>query len=229
MASDSYLPALRFSALTRFFDPFIRMALPEQRFKQRLIEQVTLEPRQRILDLGCGTGTLAVLVESAQPAAEVIGLDADPEILAQARSKAEAAGAEVRFDQGLSTELPYEDGSLDRVLSTLFFHHLTGDEKRRTADEIARVLRPWGELHVADWGAPADPLMRVLFTGVRIFDGFERTRENAAGALPRIFEQAGLAQAMETDRMRTAFGTLSLYSARKPPDRSPTRSEESEL
>jgi SAM-dependent methyltransferase len=216
LSEDRYIPALRFRALTRFFDPFIRVAMPERRFKQRLVEQAAPEPGQRVLDVGCGTGTLALLVESTQPGVEVIGLDADPEILERARGKAEAAGAGVRFDRGLSTELPYEDGSFDLVLSTLFFHHLTGADKRRTASEIARVLRPRGELHVADYGRPQDPLMRVLFGSVRLVDGLEQTRDNAAGALPRIFEQGGLEGAAETERMRTALGTLALLRARKP-------------
>jgi ubiquinone/menaquinone biosynthesis C-methylase UbiE len=216
MAGDrAYLPGLRFRSLTRFYDPLIRLAMPERRFKQRLLEQAAPRAGQRILDLGCGTGTLAIQVRSAQPEAEVVGLDADQEMLAQARIKADAAGVAVRFDQGLSTELPYEDESFDLVLSTLFFHHLTGADKRRTAAEIARVLRPGGALHAADWGRPADPLMRALFIGVRLFDGFEPTRENIAGALPRIFEQGGLKRATETDRFRTAFGTLALYRGTK--------------
>jgi ubiquinone/menaquinone biosynthesis C-methylase UbiE len=214
---ERYLPALRFRALTRFFDPLISRGLPERRFKHRLLEQAAPDPGQRLLDLGCGTGTLAIMAQAAQPEAAVFGLDADPEILALARGKAEAAGAKVRFDEGLATELPYEDRSFDHVFSTLFFHHLTGADKRQTAGEIARVLRPAGELHVADWGRPSDPLMWALFVGsVRLFDGFERTRDNAAGVLPQIFQQEGLEQAAETDRMRTAFGTLVLYRARKP-------------
>ena len=222
MTRERYLPALRFPALTRFFDPLVRYGVREGRFKQRLLEQAAVERGQRILDLGCGTGTLAIMVKAAQPQAEVVGLDADPEILALARSKAEAAGAEVRFDEGLSTELPYEDESFDRVLSTLFFHHLTGLDKRRTAGEMARVLLPGGELHVADWGRPTDPLMWIAFAGVRLFDGLERTRDNAAGTLPRIFEQGGLEQAAETSRLRTVFGTLALFLARKRLDHAPT-------
>jgi ubiquinone/menaquinone biosynthesis C-methylase UbiE len=217
MTRDRYLPALRFPALTRFFDPLISRALPERRFKQRLLEQATLSPGQRVLDLGCGTGTLAIMVKAAHPGADVVGLDADPEILALAESKAKAAEAEVRFDEGLSTELPYEDESFDRVLSTLFFHHLTGPDKRRTAAEVARVLRPRGELHIADWGRPSDRLMWAAQLGtVRLFDGFERTRDNAAGALPAIFEAGGLTGASETGRLRTAFGPLALYSAQRP-------------
>ncbi|HZA90506.1 MAG TPA: methyltransferase domain-containing protein [Solirubrobacterales bacterium] len=216
MSSERYLPALRFPGLTRFFDPFIRLAMPERRFKQRLLEQAAPKPGQRVLDLGCGTGTLAIMVKGAEPAAEVVGLDADPEILERARAKAEGAGVEVQLDRGFSTELPYEEGSFDLVLSTLFFHHLTGADKRRTAEETARVLRAGGEVHVADYGRPADPLMRALVSSVRLVDGLERTRDNVAGALPQIFEQGGLERTTETDRMRTPLGTLALYRARKP-------------
>ena len=214
MSQDRYLPALRFPALTRVYDPLIRLTTRESLFKRRLVEQAAPGPGQRVLDLGCGTGTLALLVKERQPAAEVVGLDADPEMLDQARSKAERAGVELRLDEGFSTELPYPDSSFDRVLSTLFFHHLDPESKRRTAREIARVLDKGGELHVADWGRPSDPLMAAAFLGVRLFDGFENTRENARGELPAIFEQAGLGDAEQTWRMRTVFGTLALYRAR---------------
>jgi len=211
-----YLPALRFRALTALFDPVVRLTLREREFKNRLLNQADPRSGQRILDLGSGTGTLAILVKERVPEAEVVGLDADPEILDRARAKAAEAEVEVEFDRALSTELPYADESFDLVLSTLFFHHLTSADKRRTVPEIARVLRPGGELHVADMGRPRDPLMWVLFGSVRLFDGIERTRDNAAGALPEIFEGGGLEQATETDRLRTAFGTLALYRARRP-------------
>ena len=122
---------------------------------------------------------------------------------------------ELRLDEGFSTALPYPDGNFDLVLSTLFFHHLKPEAKRRTAREISRVLRAGGELHVADWGRASDPVMAVAFLGVRLFDGFENTRENARGELPVIFEGEGLEDAQQTDRLRTSFGTLALYRARR--------------
>jgi ubiquinone/menaquinone biosynthesis C-methylase UbiE len=215
-SESRYVPALRFRFLTRLYDPTVRVATRENEFKHRLLDQAGIEPGHRVLDLGCGTGTLAAMAKGRVPGAELVGLDGDPEVLARAREKTESEGLEVRFDEGLSTELPYEDSSFDRVLSTLFFHHLTGSDKRRTATELERVLRPGGELHVADLGRPADPLMHALVWQVRLFDGLEQTRDNVAGSLPAIFTEAGLTEARERDRLRTPIGTISLYSASQP-------------
>ena len=212
-ADGGYLPALRFRFLTRLYDPAIRLTTREARFKGMLIEQAELRPGQRVLDLGCGTGTLAIEVKRHEPEADVSGLDADPEMLEQAECKADAAGVALELTEGYSTELPYEDASFDRVVSTLFFHHLDPAPKRQTAREIARVLRPGGELHVADWGPPSDPVMSLAFLGIRALDGFSNTEDNQRGALPAIFAAAGISPALETDRLRTPFGTLALYRA----------------
>jgi ubiquinone/menaquinone biosynthesis C-methylase UbiE len=211
-----YIPALRFHALTRFYDPAVRWTTREGTFKRRLLEQAAIGPGDTVLDLGCGTGTLALLIKQSEPDARVFGLDADPEILARARAKAAAEGREIVFDEGFSSRLPYEDQSFDAVVSTLFFHHLAPEVKRQTAAELARVLRPGGALHVADWGRPSDPLMRALSFSIPLLDGFEPTRDNLSGALPGIFEAAGLAAARETGRLRTAFGTLAVYRAERP-------------
>ena len=216
MSDSGYLPALRFKRLTPYFDRVVRAPLRETRLKQSLIDQVALEPGESVLDLGAGTGTLAIRLKQRQPAARVVGLDADPEILALARSKAAEAGVEIELVEGMSNHLPFEDGSFDKVVSTLFFHHLDGDGKRATLTEVARVLRPGGELHVGDFGPPADPLQAALFTPVRVFDGFEVTRANRRGELPDLFAQAGISDARVEDRLRTGLGTLELLSARRP-------------
>ena len=210
---SNYVAALRFPALNRAFDPVVRLTMRETRFKRELLDQAALKPGHRVLDLGSGTGTLAILAKRAVPDAKVIGLDGDPQILQRARAKAQAAEVEVRFDHGYSTELPYGAGSFDRVLSTLFFHHLSTEDKRRTAGEIARVLRPGGELHVADFTRPRDPLMALAFLAVRLFDGLERTGANARGELGALFSEAGLQAVTESGWLRTAFGTLGFLRA----------------
>ena len=213
--SGGYLPALRFRALTRLYDPIIGLGTRELHFKRALIEQAAIEPGHRVLDLGCGTGTLAIELKREEPGAELVGLDADPEMLDQARAKAEREGVELELTEGFSNELPYEDASFDRVLSTLFFHHLDPGPKRETAREIARVLRPGGQLHVADLGPPSDPVMWVAFLGLRLFDGFSNTEDNYRGELPAIFEAGGLKNAHATDRLRTVAGSLVLYRAER--------------
>lgn len=215
MSAGSYIPALRIRALTRFYDPVVALTTREREFKQRLIDQLGPAPGQRILDLGCGTGTLALLVKERQPEAAVAGLDADPEMLWRAGEKAAAAGVEVELSEGRSDAMPYGDGSFDAVVSTLFFHHLSRPVRDATVAEILRVLVPGGELHVADWGRPADPLMRLAGLAVRTLDGFEPTADNFAGRLPEVFAAAGFEDVRTRDRMRTAFGTLAFHSARK--------------
>jgi ubiquinone/menaquinone biosynthesis C-methylase UbiE len=214
--ANRYLPALRWRALTPLFDGAVRVTARETTMKRRLLDQADVTPGESVLDLGAGTGTLAVWLKQEVPAARVTGLDADPDVLSRARRKAADARCEIDFVEGFSTDLPFAADSFDAVLSSLFFHHLTGPDKRRTLAEVQRVLKPGGSLHVADWGKPGDPLMAVLFLAVRAFDGFDVTADNARGALPALFEGAGLENARERRRLRTTLGTIALFSARRP-------------
>src|SRR4029079_2849071 len=141
-----FIPALRFRALTRFYDPVVALTVRERNFKSRLIAQAELDGPLDVLDLACGTGTLTLRAKRAAPQIRITGIDADPEVLARAEAKARGAG--IIFDEGLSTDLPYPDDAFDRVISSLFFHHLEDDEKRRTLREVVRVLRPGGRLDV---------------------------------------------------------------------------------
>jgi 2-polyprenyl-3-methyl-5-hydroxy-6-metoxy-1,4-benzoquinol methylase len=210
----NFIPALRFGALTRFFDPVAALTTRESHFKERVLDRAGVQNGQRVLDLGCGTGTLALEVLERAPGARVIGADADPAILERARAKAKKQGAEVEFDEALSTALPSGSEGFDVVLSTLVFHHLSDEAKRGSADEIKRVIRPGGRVVVADWGRPQDPLMRAAFLPVQLLDGFATTGGNVAGALPGVLAGAGLDHVEVTDRIRTPLGTIEVVSAR---------------
>jgi ubiquinone/menaquinone biosynthesis C-methylase UbiE len=206
-----YIPALRFRSLTRFYDAVLNTVLKEERFKRRLVEQASIEPGHRVLDLGSGTGTLTVMLKQAQPLAEVLGLDGDPEVLEIAGRKAAAAGLEVEFRQGMADAPPFEAGRFDRVVSSLVFHHLTTDQKQRALEQARRLLQPGGEIHIADWGKAQNLLMRVLFLGVQLLDGFETTKDNVQGRLPDLIRAAGFKGVEETHHEMTLLGTLSLY------------------
>lgn len=86
---NSYIPALGYRWLTRFYDPVVRVTTREATFKEALLQQANLQDGYRILDLGCGTGTLAMMAKRTRPNVEVFGLDADPEALKLARTKLE--------------------------------------------------------------------------------------------------------------------------------------------
>jgi ubiquinone/menaquinone biosynthesis C-methylase UbiE len=208
-----YIHALRFSALTALYDPVVALTTREREFKQQLVDGVPLKARQKVLDVGCGTGTLACMLAQAEPKAKVHGLDGDQEILRRARDKAAAHQLKIRFTHGLSFALPYPDGHFDQVLSSLFFHHLRRDDKLKTLREIRRVLKPGGGLHVADWGQAQDPLMRGLFLGIQFLDGFASTADNVAGRLPGLISQAGFARVEVETRLRTLFGSMEIIRA----------------
>lgn len=212
-----FIPALRFDRLTPLFDVVAAVAVRDHAIKQRVLTHAAITSDEQVLDVGCGTGTLAVAAARTAAGVRVTGLDADASILARARKKAAAAGLEIRFDEGRSTALPYADASFDLVLSTLFFHHLPDDAKRTTATELARVLRPGGRLVVGDLGRPQDPLMRlaVLLT-VQLLDGFATTALNVRGGLPDVLAGTDLRALAIRDRVRTPTGSYEIITATRP-------------
>jgi ubiquinone/menaquinone biosynthesis C-methylase UbiE len=211
-----YVPALGFRWLTPAYDAIVRYTTREATFKSALLDQADLRGGQRVLDLACGTGTLTVAAKQRAPGADIVGLDGDPDVLQRAVAKARRADVRIRFDRGLSFALPYQSGAFDRVVCSLFFHHLQRADKQRTFAEIVRVLQPGAELHVADWGQAANPLMRAAFVSIQLLDGFSNTADNVRGALPGLMSDAGLEGVAQTRVFSTIWGTLSLYRAAKP-------------
>lgn len=214
---EDFMPALRFGSLTRLFDPVVAATTRERAFKRQVIELADIREGEAVLDLGCGTGTLALMAYEDEPGAEIVGLDADTEILATARDKAATRGARIEFDAGMSVEMPYGDARFDVALSTLFFHHLSDSDKRGTAAEVLRVVKPGGRLVVADVGKPQDPVMRLTaLATVQLLDGFPTTSLNVAGKLPALLGYAGFENVGVVHRLRTPVGTIEVLTANRP-------------
>ena len=124
--------------------------------REKMLSLARLAPGESVLDIGCGTGTLAIAAKRHVGAAgSVAGLDASPEMISRAGAKARRAGLDVAFQVGSAQALPFPDAQFDVVLSTLMLHHLPGAQRRHCAREIKRVLKPGGRVLAIDFAAPA--------------------------------------------------------------------------
>jgi ubiquinone/menaquinone biosynthesis C-methylase UbiE len=213
MSDASFVPAAGRHGLTALYDPVVALTMRERTFRSRLVSQVAADEPASVLELGCGTGSLTLRLADALPGSHIVGVDLDPDALARARAK-DPAGR-IDWLQATATALSIAERSFDRVVASLVLHHLTTEEKRTALAEARRVLRPGGRLHVADWGAPQDVVMRTAFFALRALDGFERTRVHARGELAVTIQRAGFAGVRRRDRLRTAWGTLELLSAER--------------
>src|SRR5262245_2121967 len=203
-----YIPAFGFDWLLPLYDPFLRWVIREDAFKQRLVREAQIEASQRVLDLGCGTGTLTLLIKRLHPEADVYGLDGDPQVLAIAERKTHSAGVEIHLDQGLSYQLPYPAEFFDRVLSSLVFHHLTREDKLRSLHEVIRVLKPGGMLSIVDFGEPD-----TWWSGrmAKLLHHKEQTRDNVEGRLADFLTTVGFVGVEKFGRHGTIVGSLSFY------------------
>jgi ubiquinone/menaquinone biosynthesis C-methylase UbiE len=127
----------------------------ERAFREQILRLVALAPGLSVLDIGCGTGTLALAAaRHVGPAGTVTGIDASSQMIARAAWKASRAKVPVRFQLATAEDLPFPNGKFDVVLSTLMLHHLPKRTREACAREIRRVLKPRGQALVVDFGRP---------------------------------------------------------------------------
>lgn len=169
----------------------------EQAFRRRIANLAQLQPGEAVLDVGCGTGSLAL--EARQRVGErgcVSGIDPSQQMISLARRKAARRSLSLDFQVGVIEQLAFPDQAFDVVLSTFMMHHLPDDLKRQGLVEIARVLKPGGRLLVLDFRGPAGPW-------------HSRIRDQ-----PRFLEEVGFSP-IETGELR--FPGLGFVRAQKSP------------
>ncbi|HSE33376.1 MAG TPA: class I SAM-dependent methyltransferase [Pyrinomonadaceae bacterium] len=214
-----FLPAAGHDLFLPLYDPLVTL-LGGNRSRQELIEQANMTSGQRILDIGCGTGSFAVLLKRQRADVEIVGLDPDPKALRRAKAKATRAGVSVQFDQGFSDELRYESKSFDRVFSSLMFHHLDEQTQQKTLREVLRVLKPGGSFHLLDFARSdsshtsashesSSPHSHGLHSHLmQLFHPRDRVQDNSDAGILVLMTGAGFANVEKVKDGRMLFGLL---------------------
>ncbi len=204
----AYVPAAGHDWALPLYDPFVKL-LGGDRARRALVDQADIRRGHRVLDIGCGTGTLVVLIKTLHPDVDVSGLDPDSKALFRARRKAYGAKVAIQLDRGFSDQLPYPDGSFDRVLSSFMLHHLAPEEKERTLREVRRVLKPGGLFHLLDFGGSRPHEGFVA----RWCHGHHRLKDNFGGGILALLTQAGFPDAKEIGHGKLFFTPTAYYRA----------------
>lgn len=199
-----FLPAAGRDVFLPLYDPLV-IFMGGSRAREELIKQARIEPNQRVLDIGCGTGTLVVLLKRRYPDAEIVGLDPDPKALRRAKKKVRRAGVTVQLDEGFADELPYETGTFDRVLSSLMLHHLEDPDREKMLREVLRVLKPAGAFHLLDFAGGED---RAPGRWGRLVDSHARLEDNSHQRILQLMRRAGFTNAEKVKDGSMLFGLM---------------------
>jgi ubiquinone/menaquinone biosynthesis C-methylase UbiE len=218
MQMRTYVPALGDHRLSPLYGTTMSLMTCERTWRRAFVKQINPEPRDVILDMGCGTGTLAIMLKQAGPSASVYGVDPDPAILTRAESKARDKDLLIHFAQGYVQETASIAAVIrpNKIVSSMVLHCVPLAGKRSAVLSAFAALRPGGELHIADYGRQNSALMRFAFRQVQTLDGFESTQPNADGVLPELMQEAGFDDVNENQVIPTPTGSISLYSAVRP-------------
>jgi ubiquinone/menaquinone biosynthesis C-methylase UbiE len=151
------------SAALYDFTVWLALLGKEQAFRDKLLQLARISNGESVLDVGCGTGTLAIAAKRrVGPAGAVYGVDPSTEMLCRAEKKARKAGVEVFFRNGLAEALPFPDGQFNLALSTVMLHHLPLKARHQCADEIRRILKPDGRVLAVDFEGFSDQKRSLL-------------------------------------------------------------------
>ena len=210
--SGNFIPALRFRLLTPIYDTFLRVMMKETQLKSQLIRQLNPTDNEKILDFGCGTGTLMLMIKKTRPGCAVFGIDIDSQVLEIAEKKSYREGMDIHLIKYDGISLPFANESFDKVVTSFVLHHLSTEEKFKIFKEIYRVLKKSGELHILDFG-----IQRTLYTRLltSVTKRLEPIEDNISGKIPEYLILSGFEGVQELHSENTFVGTVSFYRSKK--------------
>lgn len=218
--NPNFTPALGRAELTSDYDRVIAVMTRERKWRGKLLDGVAPHDDETVVDLGSGTGSLAIMLTLAAPRACIFAVDPDSEVQAIAADKARNAGVSINQVVALGGDhvdvLPYSRA--DKVVTSLVLHQCAMEAKRALLANAFALLHSGGTLFVADYGVQKTLLMQLLFNQVRSLDGYENTKPNKDGMIPAMISDAGFIQISEQWSVQTPTGSIALWTARKPSD-----------
>lgn len=203
MSQREFVPAAGHDVFLPLYDPLVNL-MGFDRARRDLISGANIEPDHRILDIGCGTGSLVVNLKRQYVSAQVVGLDPDPKALRRARTKAVRAAVSVQLDLGLADQLPYKDESFDHVFSSFMFHHLNELEREKMLVEVLRVLKPGCSFHLVDF------IIDDASSGFmdRLFRAHAQMKANSEERILALMGHVGFTNRIKVKEGNMLFGLL---------------------
>lgn len=212
--TKDFTPAAGRFLPTSAYDRLLALLTREARWRSELLERLAPRNGERILDVGCGTGSFAILVKQTAPGAEVVGLDPDEDARTIAKGKAKAAGVEIEWKSGFARDAA-NFGQFDKVVSSLVFHQVPVAEKQAGLAAMFAAAKPGGRIIVGDYAHQHSWLMRQAFKIVQSEDGRTNTQPNVDGFLEAELAPNGGVPVTADWTIDTPTGTISIFSLLK--------------
>ncbi len=205
--SKKYISALSFDFLNGYYDRVIKIVMPNE-FRQIFVQQTNPFAYEIILDFGIGTSEIPILFKKEMPTLKIIGIDVDLKVLRIAEKKIKKENLNIQLLEYDGKVFPYLNTYFDKVVSCLGSHHLSLSQKQIALDEIFRVSKTDGKIHIADWGLERNKTKAKLLNFLKYFKVLKYIVEHGKRRFPACITRAGFKNLIETHYLKTGTGTL---------------------